>query len=84
MEKEGLLATTNYELMRNAAEQVVEFLRANPPDVRKRLNPREQKQLRFQKEIQERVKEIIQLEVQVAAMPLRMEALKKQVSEIKR
>jgi len=84
MEKEGLLATTNYELMRNAAEQVVEFLRANPPDVRKRLNPREQKQLRFQKEIQERVKEIIQLEVQVAAMPLRMEALKKQASEIKR
>jgi len=80
MEKEGLLATTNYELMRNAAEQVVEFLRANPPDV----NPPEQKQLRFQKEIQERVKEIIQLEVQVAAMPLLMEALKKQASEIKR
>jgi len=84
MEKEGLLAITNDELMRNAAKQVVEFLKANPADVRKRLNPREQKQLRFQKEIQERVKEIIQLEVEVAAMPLRMEALKKQASEIKR
>jgi hypothetical protein len=84
MEKEGLLAITNDELMRNAAKQVVEFLKANPADVRKRLNPREQKQLRFQKEIQERVKEIIQLEVQVAAMPLRMEVLKKQASEIKR
>ena len=84
MEKEGLLATTNYELMRNAAKQMVEFLKANPADVRKRLNPHEQKQLRFQKEIQERAKEIIKLEVQVAAMPLRMEALKKQASEIKR
>jgi hypothetical protein len=84
MEKEGLLAITNDELMRNAAKQVVEFLKANPADVRKRLNPRERKQLRFQEEIQERVKEIIQLEVEVAAMPLRMEALKKQASEIKR
>jgi hypothetical protein len=84
MQKEGLLAITNDELIRNAAKQVVEFLKVNPADARKRLNRLEQKQLRFQKEIQERIKEIIQLEAQVLAMPLRMEALKKQASEIKR
>jgi hypothetical protein len=84
MEKEGLLAITSNELIRNAAQQVVEFLKGDPLAVRKRFNSSEREQLMSQKEMQERIKKIIQLEVEVVAMPLRMEALKKQASEIKR